>query len=144
MADPVNKNAKKTGDYPIGYGKPPQHGKFQPGKSGNPSGKKKGKSLAHYLTEAGETEKTFSLGGQQVSLPANEALAQKLYTDALKGNHQATKLILTAEKGVLGDLSFGDGPLCGPEEIEVARTHADWLKLIESAMGGQDNEDTSE
>lgn len=39
MADDGKKNGKKTGDYPVGYCKPPQHGEFQPGKSSNPSGK---------------------------------------------------------------------------------------------------------
>lgn len=144
MSEDGKKNGKKKGDYEVGYGKPPDSGKFPPGTSGNPSGKKKGKSLAHYLADVGETEKTFSLGGQQVTLPANEALAQKLYNDALKGNHQVSRLILAAEKGVLGELTFGEVTLSGPEEFEVARTHAAWLKLIEDATGGHADDDASE
>jgi hypothetical protein len=41
--------AKKTppakgdsGDYQVGYGKPPKHTQFKPGKSGNPQGRPKG------------------------------------------------------------------------------------------------------
>ena len=26
------------GNYEVGYGKPPQHSRFQPGRSGNPTG----------------------------------------------------------------------------------------------------------
>ena len=140
MAD----KGKKTGEYEVGYGKPPEVGKFQPGKSGNPSGKKKGKGLAHYLAEAGEKDKTFSVGGKQVTLPANEALAHKLYTEALKGNPQFAKIILDAQKSVLGEMLVGDGALLGEEAIEVARTHANWLKLIEDATGGHSNDDATE
>lgn len=144
MAEDGNKNGKKTGDYAVGYGKTPDHGKFQAGKSGNPSGKKKGKSLAQYIAEIGELLKTFSLGGTQVTLPAKEALAHKLYNEALKGNPQFAKLIVAAEKSAIGDMPFGEGTLSGPEEIEVARTHAVWLKLIENAAGGHADDDASE
>jgi len=30
------------GQYTVGYGKPPEHGRFQPGRSGNPRGRPKG------------------------------------------------------------------------------------------------------
>ena len=29
-------------DYAVGYGKPPQHSRFRPGRSGNPAGRRKG------------------------------------------------------------------------------------------------------
>ncbi len=144
MSEDGKKHGKKKGDYEVGYGKPPASGKFPPKTSGNPSGKKQGKSLAHYLAEAGEKDKTFSLGGQQVTMPANEALAQKAYNEALKGNHQFAKIILDAEKGVLGQMPLGDATLSGPEEIEVARAHAEWLKLIEAVEGGHAHDDASE
>ena len=145
MADDGKKDGKKKGDYEVGYGKPPKAGKFQPGKSGNPSGKKKGKGLSHYLAEVGELDKTFTVSGKQVTLPANEALAHKLYTVALKDKPQIAKIILDAEKSVLGEMPLGDGTLGGPEEIEVAHTHADWLKLIEDVTGGRaDDDDASE
>ena len=30
------------GDYQVGFGKPPKHAQFKPGKSGNPKGRPKG------------------------------------------------------------------------------------------------------
>lgn len=140
MAD----KGKKTDDYEVGYGKPPEAGKFQPGKSGNPSGKKKGKGLAQYILEVGETEKTFTINGVSVEMPANQALAKILYVEALKGKHQPAKIILDAHKSGLGEMPLGDGALMGAEEFEIALTHADWLKLIEDATGGHSNDDASE
>ena len=124
-------NEPKKGSYDIGYGKPPLGGQFKKGQSGNPSGKKNGKGLAHYLADVGEQEKTFMQGGKQVTMPANEALAHSLYTDAIKGKHAAAKIVLDAHKSISGDLPLAEMVLAGPEEFEVARTHVDWLKLIE-------------
>ena len=121
----------KPKDYEVGYGKPPKHTQFTKGTSGNPSGKKKGKGLAHYLLEAGEEEKVFLQDGQEVVMPANAALAKKIYADAIKGKHQAAKIVFDAAKAVGGDVPDADHVLSGPEELAVAQTHDEWLKLIE-------------
>ena len=137
-------NEPKNGSYDIGYGKPPPGGQFKPGQSGNPSGKKKGKGLAHYLADVGEQEKTFMQGGEQVTMLANQALAQSIFTDAIKGKHAAAKIVLDAHKSVAGDLPLADMVLAGPEELEVARTHANWLKLIEDCEKEAANADAAE
>ena len=136
---------KKTGsgDYEIGYGKPPKHGQWQKGTSGNPSGKKKGKGLAHYLLEAGDEEKVFLVDGKEVVMPANAALAKKIFADAIKGKHQSAKLVFDAQKALSGDAPSQEVALTGPEEFEVAGGYAEWLKLIEDASGevGEDGSD---
>jgi len=134
-------NGKDAG---VGYGKPPKSGQFKPGQSGNPSGKKKGKSLAQYVVEVGEEEKTFVQAGKPVTLPANAALAQRLYADALKGKSQAAKLVFEAQKAVSGEAEPGEELLCGPEEFAVALGHAEWLKLIDEARGGAADGNASE
>ena len=130
-----------TKDYKIGRGKPPVQHQFKKGQSGNPSGKKKGKTLAQYITEAGEESRTFLRNGQQVSMPANQALAGKIYSDSLKGKYAATKFAFEADKSAMGDMTSAVSALLGPEEIEVAQTHADWLKLIEDLQKEQDDAD---
>jgi hypothetical protein len=128
-------------DEAVGYGKPPKHSQWKKGQSGNPSGKKKGKGLAHYLLEAGEEEKIFLVDGKEVVMPANAALAKKIYADGIKGKHQATRFAFDAQKALAGDLPSPELVLCGPEELEVARSHADWLKLIEEAEAQSTEDD---
>lgn len=130
-------------DDTVGYGKPPKSGQFKPGQSGNPSGKKKGKSLLQCIAEVGDSEKTFLQAGKQVTMPANAALAEKLFGDALKGKPQAAKLVLDAQKSVFGDSGQGEGVLAGPEERDVALTHVEWLKLTAEVFGGANNDEAT-
>lgn len=138
------KKYEKKGDYDIGFAKPPKSTRWQKGQSGNPSGKKKGKSLAQYLLEAGEEEKIFLQDGKQVAMPVNEALAKQIYADAIKGMHQAAKIVVDAQKTVASDMPSGTLALTGPEEIEVARAHAEWLKLIEDVQTEEHDDDANE
>lgn len=40
MSDAKNSSREGAGaDYEVGYGKPPRHTRFQPGRSGNPRGR---------------------------------------------------------------------------------------------------------
>jgi len=41
----------KPDDYEVGYGKPPKHGQFKPGQSGNPKGRPKGRKNFPVLLE---------------------------------------------------------------------------------------------
>jgi hypothetical protein len=47
----MRKKRRPSGDYEVGYGKPPKHTRFKPGQSGNPKGRPKAskdfRSLLH-------------------------------------------------------------------------------------------------
>jgi hypothetical protein len=66
-----------SGGYPVGYGKPPKHTQFKPGKSGNPQGRPKGtKNLKTDLAEELCEKILVHEGGQARKLSKQRALVK--------------------------------------------------------------------
>lgn len=83
-------------DYEVGYGKPPKHTRFQPGRSGNPKGRPKRTKDAETLIER-ELERPIRIkeGGASRTLTMREAFIKSLVTAAIKGEKDARKLVFT-------------------------------------------------
>ena len=81
------KKEKKTGDYAVGYGKPPQHGQFRKGRSGNPKGRpKKSKNMSTIMKELMESPVTIRQNGRQRNAPFCEAFVHRLAARAMDGS----------------------------------------------------------
>ena len=91
--------------YEVGYGKPPQATRFQPGKSGNPKGRPKGSRKAPPADTAVEKLKALVLqeayrpiqirdGETLVELPMIQAALRIVTLSAAKGNQRAQRLLL--------------------------------------------------
>jgi hypothetical protein len=83
-----------TGDYPIGYGKPPGHTRFRPGVSGNPQGRPRGVSVGRADRLAlKEIYRLITVreGEQTLVLPTVQAIVRQLGRLALKGNGPALR-----------------------------------------------------
>ena len=73
--------------YDIGYGRPPKSGKWKPGQSGNPGGKKKGtKNGATIIREIMERKLKITEDGKSRKITVHEGLYLKCLDPALKGN----------------------------------------------------------
>ena len=91
--------------YDVGYRKPPKTTQFQPGRSGNPMGRPKGRAKAGVkLPELNEERlKTVVLseayrlikvqdGDKQVEIPVMQAVIRSVALNAAKGNQRAQRM----------------------------------------------------
>lgn len=88
----------KGNDYEVGYGKPPQHTRFQKGKSGNPRGRPK-KSIeteleANFRRMFDEPCGKVVINGEKKTISGEEAMYRGQLAAALKGNIPAAKALL--------------------------------------------------
>ena len=88
-------NRNKATGYTVGYQRPPKTTQFQPGKSGNPKGRPKGtRPVAAILQEVVQQRVTVTENGKTRRLPAMEVALRRLVNDAMRGEHNAIKLLL--------------------------------------------------
>ena len=114
-----------SGDYEVGYGKPPKHTRFQPGQSGNPRGRPKGtKNLKTDLMEELGEKILVREGDHARQVSKQRALVKALLTRALKGDVRAANLLLSM---MMRLLDTGEG---APEEVEDL--YPDELEVLEA------------
>lgn len=94
----------KSGNYLVGYGKPPAEHRFRKGQSGNPSGRRKGSTnkaklrgmdrpTQMMILEEAYRPVTVREGDKVLELPAIQAVIRSMSVAAMKGNRLAQKLV---------------------------------------------------
>jgi hypothetical protein len=85
----------RTGDYTVGYGKPPHQTQFKKGQSGNPKGRTKGsKNLAALIMSALNEPVTVTQNGRRKRITKIEAMTTQLANKGASGDPKATQLLL--------------------------------------------------
>ena len=93
-------------DYEVGYGKPPQGTRFVPGRSGNPSGKRKAKpTLSQRLDRIWAETVSVTEGGRTRKLTKEEVFLRQLVNKAITGDRHAGSSMLgyLRERQTAGD-----------------------------------------
>lgn len=79
-----------SADYAVGYRRPPLHTRFQPGVSGNPSGRRKGgKNLRTLVEDILREEIPLREGSVTKKITKAEALVRSLVIGAMKGDSRS-------------------------------------------------------
>ncbi|MFQ6018856.1 MAG: DUF5681 domain-containing protein, partial [Kiloniellaceae bacterium] len=106
-----------AGDDAVGYGKPPRHTRFEPGRSGNPAGRPKGpQSLPADLRAELEEAVTLRDGEMERSLSKQRAILRSLTAKAIAGDAKATAMVLDLVQRLTRlPKSYGGQVGAGPE-----------------------------
>jgi hypothetical protein len=84
----------KTGEYEVGYGKPPRHTRFAKGQSGNPRGRPCGaKSFTTLLEEALNEAVTVTENGGRRKVSKRRAIVTQLVNRSATADFRAIKLL---------------------------------------------------
>ena len=129
MTDPKTPAGKESGaEYEVGYGKPPKHTRFQPGRSGNPRGRPKGtKNLKTDLMEELGEEILVREGEQARRVSKQRAVVKSLVMRTLKGDARAAGLLISM---MMRLTDTGEG---APEVVEPL--HDDEREILRAFEG---------
>ncbi|MEW9921835.1 DUF5681 domain-containing protein [Marimonas sp. MJW-29] len=82
-------------EYEVGYGKPPEAGRFQKGKSGNPKGRPKGtRNLSTDIRKVLAAKVSITENGKPRKVSTQFATLMRLREKALKGDPRAMERLL--------------------------------------------------
>lgn len=116
-------NAGSEGDYQVGYGRPPKHSRFKPGRSGNPKGRQKqSRNLKSVLTQVLHEPMEIRQGSRLRFLPAIEVVVRNTLARASRGEMRAVAslIVMMKQSGYSAEPAEGRQDLLGgvdPQEI---------------------------
>ena len=120
-------HGSKSGDYPIGYGRPPREHQFKPGQSGNPKGRRRGsKSLSTILAQELDEVITIKENGTTRRITKRQAIAKQLMNRVIFGDQRALKVFL--DYFAIADEK--EDPAVLAEREESSRRMYEWMNKV--------------
>lgn len=85
----------------VGYGRPPLHSRFKPGRSGNPRGRPKAKKATEQIAIEVLGQKIWvTANGRRRRLTHEHAIMLRLREQALKGDLKAIRMLFDLKRGM--------------------------------------------
>jgi hypothetical protein len=104
-------------DYPVGYGKPPEHTRFKKGHTGNPQGRpRRAKNLATLLGAALDGKVTVTEHGRRRRITKREAMIAQLVNRSAQADLKAMAIVL----GMLQEIERRTGASTEPASLTEA------------------------
>lgn len=115
----LNAGDSAEAEYKVGYRRPPEHSRFKPGQSGNPTGRPTGRPNAKTMFERVIHKKVSVRQGESTrEMPMLEAMVEAHAVKGIKGDVRSAGLVLNLlpKAGLLGDQQhepddLGDDPI---------------------------------
>ena len=124
--------ALRMGDYEVGYGKPPRHTRFEPGRSGNPRGRPAGsKNLSSLLSKALDEPVIVVENGRRRRIAKRQAIITQLVNRSAQADLKATQLLLT----ILRDLEGRADPGAADPD-RVTEADQEIIRRIQARLRG--------
>jgi hypothetical protein len=134
--------------YAVGYGRPPTHSRFKPGKSGNPKGRSpQSRNLKTIVKEVFDEQMPIREGGRVRRMAAIEALVRMTMSRAFKGDLKAlASLIVMMKQAGYGNEHADITPelLQGLDHESIIAEFRSRLALDDSAKADPSTEEPTE
>ena len=123
-----------SNSYTVGYGKPPTHSQFRPGRSGNPAGRRKGvRNLATDVKRTLMVPVKVKKDGRTRKISTQEGALMRLREKALQGDARALDRLLelasrfnndAGEIGLTQELAADDQAILDSYRAEIAASES--------------------
>jgi hypothetical protein len=115
---------KPPGDYEVGFGKPPVHGRFKKGEpSANPKGRPRGTTGATGLAKVMAKRHRVRLRGKTISLTTDEIILNQIAQQAMAGDLPSARAIFALQLAY-DKIKGGNGRTAEDIEQEELRRQA--------------------
>jgi hypothetical protein len=121
--------------YEVGYGRPPKHGQFKPGQSGNPKGRcKRVESFEDMVVDVLTAEVTIIVNGRRLKMPLSKAILKKLCNQAVAGDKHAQREVIRLMKAYLPDKTQKDASVEKvADEYDFSKFTIEEMELLQDA-----------
>ncbi len=139
------RDKKRSGDYDVGYKKPPQENRFKKGQSGNPKGRPKGsKNLKTILKEVINEKVPVREDGKTRKITKLEAIIKQVVNKASTGDPRATKQLMEFIREYLSEeqnADFGNAIAAAKSPAELNTEDEAILSAFQFTMSNEQSND---